>query len=140
LENRKVLFMGAASLVDRLRQRHVQGRLPGYLRKLRRSDLLVVDDLGAARLTALEAELLVELLNGGERRMSFVVTTPLPLVEWDEFFGNDRLAIAIAGRQLSGAHVIESMGEPYRGFPVRAGALKTDRSGGTAEEPAKPVE
>ncbi len=117
LQGKRVWFTTASALVSQLTESHAWRSQRRFLRHLERMDLIIVDEIGYVPFTELEAQLLFGVVSGGYERVSFVVTTTIPLDQWTEIFRNERLAKAFASRLTDRAHLIEATGEPYRKGP-----------------------
>jgi DNA replication protein DnaC len=104
-------FVTAAALVhELLAERRV-------LRRQRRIDahkLLIIDELGYVPLPAGGAELLFEVFSRRCERGSTIVTSNLPINQWIDVFGNDRLTGALIDRLTYHVHVLQLNGESYR--------------------------
>ena len=104
-------FVTAAALVHELLAE------PQVLRLQRRLDayrLLIVDELGYAPLPAAGAELLFEVFSQRCERGSTIITSNLPIDEWINVFGTERLTGALIDRLTYHVHVLELNGESYR--------------------------
>ena len=76
-------------------------RLFNLQRQLSRLGLLIIDELGFVPLSRTGAELLFEVFSQRYERGSTLVTTNLPLDEWTEVFGSERLTGALLDRLTS---------------------------------------
>ena len=113
LQEKQVLFTTASALVSELIDAHSIRRLRQFHRRLDRLDLLIIDEVGYVRFSEFGAQLLFEVLRGGYERMSFVITTTVPLEKWGEIFENETVARATADRVLDRGHLLEAAGDPY---------------------------
>src|SRR5207253_7190531 len=86
-------------------------RLKGQLSRL---DLLVLDELGYVPASKTGAELLFDVISTAYERTSVVITTNLPLEQWTEVLGSERLAGATLDRLTHRCHLLEATGESYR--------------------------
>lgn len=112
-QRKRVFFITASRLVSELIDSHDSRRLRRFYRWLDRFDLLIVDELGYVRFSELEARLLFEVLRAGYERMSFVITTTVPLEKWGEVFENGIVAQTTVDRLADRGHVLEATGEAY---------------------------
>jgi DNA replication protein DnaC len=112
-QRKRVFFITASRLVSELIDSHDSRRLRHFYRWLDRFDLLIVDELGYVRFSELEARLLFEVLRAGYERMSFVITTTVPLEKWGEIFESGTVAQATVDRLADRGHVLEAIGEAY---------------------------
>jgi len=118
LQGKRVWFTTASKLAAELMEHYARSSQRRFLRRLDRTDLLILDEIGYVHFTELEAQLLFGVISGGYERMSFIVTTTVPLEKWAELFGNERLAEGVVSRLTDRAHILEATGEPYRKSPV----------------------
>ena len=79
-----------------------------------KTDLLVLDDWGLAKLTAEQRRDLLELLDDRHGHRSTVVTSQLPVDHWHEVIGDPTLADAILDRLVHNAYRINLKGESLR--------------------------
>lgn len=79
-----------------------------------RPDLLVLDDFGMRKFTAMEAEDLREICEERSNGKSTLVTTQLPIKHWPEVLPDPVLAEAIKDRFEGPGLVITITGESYR--------------------------
>lgn len=101
-------------LFDDLSYAHADGRYPSLMKKLARTDLLILDDWGLAKLTAAQRRDLLEVLDDRHDRRSTLVTSQLPVEHWHKIIGDPTLADAILGRLVHNAYRIELKGESMR--------------------------
>jgi DNA replication protein DnaC len=112
-QRKRVMFTTASGLVSELIDSHESRRLRHFYRRLDQLDLLIVDEMGYVRFSELEARLLFEVLRAGYERMSFVITTTIPLEKWGEVFESGSVARAVADRLTDRGHLLEATGDPY---------------------------
>lgn len=72
--------------------------------RLSAHDLPIIDELGFVPLSKTGAELLFEVISQRYERGSIIFTSNLPLDEWTEVFGPERLAGAILDRLARSNH------------------------------------
>ena len=84
--------------------------LERVMRRYERYDLLIIDELGYLPISANEAKLLFQLINGRYERKSTIITTNVPLSSW----GSTATAEAILDRLVYHSHVIKIKGKSYR--------------------------
>lgn len=95
--------------------------------KMIKPDLLILDDFGMRKFTAVEAEDLREILEERSYGKSTLVTTQLPLDHWSEVIPDPVLAEAITDRLEGPALILKIKGESYRKMKSQklAAATKT---------------
>ena len=107
-------FTTAAALVHELIEATDERRLLNFQKRLSRLKLLIIDELGFVPLSRTGAELLFEVFSQRYERGSVMVTTNLPVDEWAEVFGSERLTGALLDRLTHHVHILEMNGESYR--------------------------
>jgi DNA replication protein DnaC len=112
-QRKRVLFTTASGLVTELIDRFESRRLRQFYRRLDQLDLLIIDEMGYVRFPELGTRLLFEVIRGGYERMSFVVTTTIPLEKWGEVFESESVARAAADRLTDRGHLLKATGDPY---------------------------
>ena len=103
-----------AALVHELMEAGDERRLLNLRRQLSRLSLLIIDDLGFVPLSPTGAELLFEVFSQRYERGSILVTTNLPLDEWTEVFGSERLTGALLDRLTHHVQILEMNGESHQ--------------------------
>jgi len=78
-----------------------------YLSKLRRINLLILDDFGVSPLKAAEARDLLEIVEDRVNQSSLIITSQLPIKEWHGYLHNATIADAILDRVVHNAYKIE---------------------------------
>ena len=114
LEGYGALYYRLSRLLEELELSRGDGRYLGLLKKLSRTDVLVLDDWGLARLTGSQQRDLLELLDDRHQRRSTIATSQLPVSSWHEAMANPTLADAILDRLIHNAYRIELRGESMR--------------------------
>jgi DNA replication protein DnaC len=110
----RVLFTRAADLVQELVETRDSRQLGRLQRRLLRTSLLIVDELGFVPFDREGGELLFNLLSQRYEKRSTVVTTNLAFSEWVQVFGNEKLTTALLDRLGHHAHIITTKGPSYR--------------------------
>lgn len=115
-----VLYTRAPRLLEELRVAHGDGTFGRRLAQLARIDLLAIDDLAIAPITAAERNDLLELLDDRVGTRSTMITSQLPVAAWHEWLDDPTLADAILDRIVHTAHRIALKGESMRRKQVKA--------------------
>lgn len=132
-QRRHVAFWRAADLVRSLVEARDKRELGRTQARLRRVDLLILDEVGFVPFDRAGGELLFNLLaDRYERRRAVVITTNLSFAEWPRVFADDeKLTTALLDRLAERATIVTTRGKSYR-MRRRAG-----REGAPAQAPAK---
>lgn len=90
------------------------GRYIKVLAGFAKTDLLILDDYGLAKLNREKRHDLLEILEDRHGIRSTLVTSQLPVKNWHEQIGDPTLADAILDRVVHNAHKIELEGDSMR--------------------------
>lgn len=126
---RSVLFTEAADLLDQLAAAEVSHTLGKVLDRLRRADLLVVDELGYLPIDGRRANLFFQLVAARYTKSSFIITSNVSFDGWGKVFGDDVIASAILDRLLHQSHIFAINGPSYRLKDKLATAAKPAEEG-----------
>jgi len=113
-EGYTALYLRLPRLFEQLSLAHGDGRFPKLMASFAKTDLIVLDDWGLAKLTAEQRRDLLELLDDRHANRSSVVTSQLPVDHWHDVIGNPTLADAILDRLIHNAYRITLKGESMR--------------------------
>ena len=90
------------------------GRYPKLLATLAKTDVVILDDWGQAKLTAEHRRDLLEILEDRYGARSTLVTSQFPVEKWHDVIGDPTLADAILDRLVHNAYKINLRGESMR--------------------------
>jgi len=90
------------------------GSYPKLMKKLLKTKVLVIDDLGLAPMSAPERKDLLEVIEDRHGSASTIVATQLPIDHWHETIGDSTIADAILDRLVHNAHKIHLKGDSLR--------------------------
>ena len=90
------------------------GRYSKMLVGFAKTDLLVLDDYGLAKLSREQRHDLLEILEDRHNARSTLITSQLPVEHWHEQIGDPTLADAIMDRLVHNAHKIQLKGGSMR--------------------------
>jgi len=114
-QRKRVTWYRAADLVRSLIEAKNSRELGKLERRLGRSKLLVLDELGFVPFDREGGELLFNLLSSRHRVSSTVITSNLAFSEWPKVFGgDDKLTAALLDRLAENAVVIATKGASFR--------------------------
>lgn len=109
-----VLFTRADAFFKDLAQARVDHSLEKAFRRYLTPDLLILDDFGLHRLSALQSSDLYELIIERHRRSSLVITSNRAVDEWLGLFEDPILGNSALDRLAHGAYQIVIEGTSYR--------------------------
>lgn len=90
------------------------GTYPRFMRRLAKTDLVMLDDWGLATLTAGEARDLLEVIDDRCTRRSTLIASQLPVEAWHGTSPDPSIADALLDRVVHTAHKIVLRGESMR--------------------------
>lgn len=108
------LYLRLPRLLDELALARADGTYPKLLTRLARTDLLLLDDWGLAKLNDTHSRDLLEILEDRYDRRSTLITSQLPLKHWHELITDPTVADAILDRLVHNAHTLTLKGESMR--------------------------
>ena len=85
-----------------------------YLAKLKKINLLILDDFGVSPLKAVEARDLLEIVEDRTNLSSLIITSQLPIKDWHSYLHNPTIADAILDRIVHNSYKINLEGESQR--------------------------
>lgn len=109
-----VLYVRLSRFLAELVVAKGDGRYVKLMRSLNKTDLLVLDDFGSARLKDEHRRDLLELLDDRYGVHSTLVTSQFPVDSWHELIDDPTLADAILDRLVHNAYKIHMTGESMR--------------------------
>ncbi len=113
-QGHRVLFATATDWIARLTEAHQRGRLPEELARLRRYQLIIVDEVGYLPFEQEAANLFFQLVSTRYEHASLILTSNLPFSGWAGVFGDQVVAAAMIDRIVHHADVIALKGASYR--------------------------
>lgn len=111
---KRVLFVNAKELADKLYEEMTLGHLAETLEQFRKIDLLIIDEMSYIKMDRERESLFFQIIRQRYEKSSLIITTNLPLGRWDELFTGQLAATAILDRLLHHCHVLSITGDSYR--------------------------
>lgn len=113
-KGKTVAFFTAASLGNMLVETQESLTLSRLLDKLRKVDLLIIDELGYVSLSSQTTRLLFQIFSERYERGSIVVNTNLEFGLWGNIFHDEPMTAAIIDRLIHNSKIITFNGPSYR--------------------------
>ena len=110
----KVMYRKASLFIDELTTAYEKGQFKRYREKVNKLDLLVLDEWGYLPVSTNSTKLLYDILSDCYENRSIMLTTNLPLKEWNRIFSDERLINALLDRLVHHGLLIAHKGESYR--------------------------
>lgn len=114
LQGRRVLFTPCSLLVQQLLIAKRDLNLPRVLKRLRKYDALILDDIGYVQQNREEMEVLFILLGERYERGSLMITSNLPFSKWERIFKDPMTAAAAIDRLVHHSVILELNLPSYR--------------------------
>ena len=109
-----VAFFTAASLGNKLVEMQESMALSRFIEKLKKIDLMIIDELGYVELSADTTQLMFQIFSERYEKGSIIVTTNLEFKEWTKVFHDERMTTAIIDRLIHNSKIIMCNGPSYR--------------------------
>jgi len=113
-EGFRVLFYRTPRLFQELELGRCDGTYLKLLAKLKRSDLLIIDDWGISAFTDSERRHFLEIIEDRYELGSTIVCFQVPLRKWHSVIGEPTIADSILDRLVHSAYKLELTGESFR--------------------------
>lgn len=95
---RDVLFFTAATLVTKLEESKNENKLSRFMEKLKKVDLLIIDELGFVPFSDNGARLLFDVFSSRYQVAPIAISTNLSFEKWTQVFGSIELTAALIDR------------------------------------------
>jgi DNA replication protein DnaC len=113
-QGRRVFFSSCSLLVQQLLIAKRDLDLPRILKRLRKYDALIIDDIGYVQQNREEMEILFILLAERYERGSMMITSNLPFSKWERIFKDPMTAAAAIDRLVHHSIILELNLPSYR--------------------------
>jgi DNA replication protein DnaC len=110
----RALVRSVFDLAQDVAEASATGERRDLVKKLVRTDLLVIEDFGMKTLGPSAAEDLLEVFVRRHERASTIITTNRPTQDWGAFLGDVPATTAILDRFLAHAETVTMQGKSYR--------------------------
>lgn len=114
MEGYSALYVRVPRLFGELAVARGDGRYSKMLRSLAKTDLLILDDWGLARLNTEERGDLLEIMEDRYQTRSTIVASQLPVEAWHDVIANPTVADAVLDRLVNNAYRISLTGDSMR--------------------------
>ena len=108
------LYLRVPRLMQHLQSIRGDDEYLKYLTRLKKINLLILDDFGVTPLKAAEARDLLEIVEDRTNTSSLIITSQLPIKDWHSYLHNPTIADAILDRIVHNAYKIKINGESMR--------------------------
>lgn len=108
------LFITAAQLGNQLVESQSERQLQKLLEKLRKIQVLCIDELGYVGLSAVTTQLLFQVISDRYERGSILLSSNLEFSEWTQIFHDERMTAAILDRLVHNSQIVLFKGNSFR--------------------------
>ena len=113
-QDRRVLFISCAQLVQDLLIAKKELEMTKLLKKLSRYDAVIIDDIGYVQQSRQEMEVLFTFLADRYERGSLMITSNLPFSKWEQIFKDPMTTAAAIDRLVHHSVILELNIDSYR--------------------------
>jgi DNA replication protein DnaC len=113
-QDRRVLFINCAQLVQDLLIAKKELEMTKLLKKLSRHDAVIIDDIGYVQQSRHEMEVLFTFLADRYERGSLMITSNLPFSKWEQIFKDPMTTAAAIDRLVHHSVILELNIDSYR--------------------------
>ncbi|HRD01106.1 MAG TPA: ATP-binding protein [Candidatus Saccharicenans sp.] len=110
----KICFERITNLIRLLKTAEVQKTSEYRVRRIMKSDLVIIDEIGYTPIEKREANLFFNLISELYEKTSLIVTSNKSFDAWAEMMGDTVMTTALLDRLLHHARVFTLNGESYR--------------------------
>jgi DNA replication protein DnaC len=110
----RVSFITMEELIKALKTEDIVTKSQQRLKRLRRSDLVIVDEIGFLPITKQEANMFFQVVSQLYENTSIIITSNKGFDEWPEFIGDPVITTAILDRLVHKSELFNMKGESYR--------------------------
>lgn len=110
----RVLYASTARLMGQLKAAKAKGTILTELKRIERTDLLILDDFGIHPFDAPARSNLMDIIEDRHGRRATIITSQVPVCAWHDIIGEKTIADAVLDRIVHRAIRIELSGESIR--------------------------
>jgi DNA replication protein DnaC len=110
----KTLYFNATKLFSRLKLLKADGSYTKELKKIEKTDVLIIDDFAVQHLDTQSRLSLLEIFEDRHGRKSTIIISQLPVTKWHEIIADPTIADALCDRIIHSSFRIELKGESVR--------------------------
>lgn len=110
----RTAYYNTARLMDQLRSSRVDGSYLKVMKRIKRSQLLILDDFGLSPFDSQTRQAMMDLIEDRHDQASTIIASQIPVSGWYELIGESTIADAILDRIVNSSHRINLEGESLR--------------------------
>lgn len=113
-EGYRVMYVNTAKLMGHLKLAKAKGTILAELRRIERTDLLILDDFGIQPFDSQSRVTLLDIIEDRHQKRSTIITSQIPVKEWYDVIGEKTIADAVLDRIVHHSLRVELFGESLR--------------------------
>lgn len=113
-EGYRVFYASTAKLMSLLKIAKVKGTILADLKRLERTNLLILDDFAMQTFDSQSRGILMDIIEDRHQKQSTIITSQMPVKGWHDAIGEKNIADAILDRLVHHALRVELFGESIR--------------------------
>lgn len=114
LSEYKVMYGSTTKLLAELTLSKMDGTYFKELKKIKQTELLILDDFGLQAFSRQDREILMDIIDERYDEGSTIISSQIPVSAWYDLIGEGTIADAILDRIVNSSHRIELKGESLR--------------------------
>lgn len=120
----KTQYYNFARLIDQVKLSKLEGTYMKLLKKIEKTDLLILDDFGLSAFDDQARNTLMDIVEMKYDKSSLIIAAQIPVKNWHETIGEGTIADAILDRIVYASHRIELTGESLRKNKMKKTQIK----------------
>lgn len=113
-EGYRVMYVNTAKLMGNLKLAKAKGTILAELKRIERTDLLILDDFGLQPFDSQSRIALLDIIEDRHQKRSTIITSQIPVKEWYDVIGEKTIADAVLDRIVHNSLRVELFGESLR--------------------------
>lgn len=113
-EGYRVMYVNTAKLMGHLKLAKAKGTILAELKRIERTDLLILDDFGRQPFDSQSRVTLLDIIEDRHQKRSTIIISQIPVKEWCDVIGEKTIADAVLDRIVHRSLRIELFGESLR--------------------------
>lgn len=110
----KTLYLNTGRFFDMVKMARLDGTYHKLLKKIERTDVLILDDFGLTPIDQQARTALLDIIEDRYGKSSLIIATQIPVEKWHGLIGESTIADAILDRITFSSHRVELNGESFR--------------------------
>ena len=110
----KVIFISMDHLIKVLKTKEIIKKSQTLFNKLKKADLVIIDEFGYLPVSKAEANLFFQLITDFYEQTSIIITSNKSFSKWAEVLGDQVITTAILDRIMHHSEIFNLTGKSYR--------------------------